>query len=204
MDRDHEIGLARIVEERRPKLIRVTDPGRPYRVLAHIIVDSVDPEYVPKLLPKGVVTVREAARILSDLADRSRVTPRGAPVVMDREMLLFVRKSIFVYFVHLLTFDRYDQADEKPEAEDGMGEIEVRFSDRGIFVSRAAMLRWTAIILEPNRFEIVSEFLRTVKPDEYRTWYFRILAAAVGLKEIPDDDALRLLIRKLREPRIMN
>lgn len=204
MDRDNESDLAKLVEERRPKLIRVTDPSRPYRVLAHIIVDSVAPEMVRKLLPRKVVTVREAAHILGEIADHSHLTPLGTPVVLDRDMHLFVRKTVFTSFLHLLTFNRYDQTKEKQEEAGDGGEIEVRISDNAVFVSHAALLRWSAVILDPVRFEIMADFLRNVSQEQYRLWYFRILATVVSYTDLLDEDALRLILRDLRQPRPMN
>lgn len=205
MERGAECGLMKVVDERRAQLARVSDPNRPYRVLAHIIVDTVAPEHVFRLLPQGVVTVREAARVLMGLADHSRLTPRGAPVVMDREMCLFVRQSIFSYFLHLLTFDRYADAKERPEqSESGQEAPHVGFGPEGVLLNGEALGRWTFVIIDPERFRVVGRFLDKVPKSEYGLWYFRAVEAIVSLAERPSAEDLELVLDRLRQARPMN
>lgn len=204
MDRVEDIGLAKLVERRKDKLSRITDPNRPYRTLAHIVVDSVAPEMVQRFLPQGMVTVRQAAKILIGLADHSRVTPRGAPAVVDRDLCLFVRRSVFAYFLHLLAFDRYAEADDgQAEADGGLGP-RVEFRPDNVRLNAEALRRWTLVIIDPELFRVVSRFLATVPKDQYGLWYFRAVQASVSLSERPSADDLEFVLRRLREVRTVN
>jgi hypothetical protein len=174
----------------------------------HLIIDTVRPEHVAFLMPKGNVTVREAARILTEMANHSHIAPCGTPVVIDREMHLFVFKCIFVYFLQLLTIDRYleggDMRKQLEQAETPEDVPEVKFLNDGIFFNQAAHRRWTAIIAQPEHFQVVADFLRTVSPEEYGHWYFRIMQAAVRFKRSPKEGELRLLLNQLRNPHFVN
>ncbi len=206
LDRNSEMGLRQLVESRQKSLRRISDPHRPYRTLMHLVIDTVQPDFVPKLMPKGMVTVREAARVLADMASHSHLTPHGAPVVIDRDMHLFVFKAIFQYFLHLLAFDRYSEvAEGRKEEEDYVADVpQVRFTDEGVTFNAAAHRRWSAIIGQPGHFQAIGDFLRNCDPTEYGLWYFRVMQAVVRLDHNPAEGELRLLLGELRRPRVMN
>lgn len=204
LDRNSEMGLRQIVEKQRRQLQRISDPNRPFKTLMHIIIDTVQPEYVPRLMPKGLVTVRVAARILTNMASQSRVTPLGAPVILDRDMYLFVFKTIFQYFLRLLTLDVYDEQPGENVSEEDPCSPMVDFSSDGVTFNQAAHRRWTAVIGQPTHFQVVADFLRTVSPDQYGLWYFRAMKAVVSLDRTPDEDELREILGRMRRPHLVN
>lgn len=204
MDRSDEIGLLDLVHERRAKLQRITDSDRAFKTLVHLVVDAVKPEFVPRLMPREPVTVREVARILSDLAGHTRPLPRGVPVMLDREMHLLFRKSVFSHFLQLLEAEDYAATRQPPRKDDEEDPPVVEFESDGIRINQAAMLRWTMVVMDPSRFQAVADFLRTVSPDEHGLWYFRIMQAAARLDHVPEEDELRRLLGLLRHPRAVN
>jgi|GEM_PF-3596419 len=208
LDRKSELGLMEIVESRQESLRRVSDPHRPFRALMHLVIDAVRPEFVPRYMPNGPVTVRVAARILSDIASHTHVTPQGVPVVLDRDMHRFVFVCIFQYFLQLLTIDRYkERTEERNDAADAEAAVEmplVEFTHDGVTFNATAHRRWSAVIGQPGHFQAISDYLRNVSPEEYGVWYFRIMQAVVGLDHNPAEGELRLLLGELRRPRVMN
>lgn len=206
LDRGSEMGLGHLVESRQKSLRRISDPHRPYRTLMHLIIDTVQPEFVPQMMPKKLVTIREAARILSELASHAHLTPHGSPVILDRDMHLFVFKAIFQYFLQLLAFDRYtDNAEERKADDDLAADVPlVEFSGDGVTFNVTAHRRWSAIIGQPGHFQAIGDFLRNCDPTEYGVWYFRVMQAVVGLDHNPAEGELRLLLGDLRRPRVMN
>ncbi len=203
MDREDQFGLRSYVEERRDKLEGSMDQTRPFRVLAHLIIDYVPPEDVDKYLPRGNVTVHEAARILMELADQTRITPGDKPAVENDSMRQLVRQSIFIFFLHRLASDQDDQAKKPAEViapEPPEEDIEVRYSRRGVFVSHAAHVRWSAIISDPERFRIIAEFLVVFRSMDYHEGYYRLMATLVDMEPPPDAETLRKLLTQMRKP----
>ena len=206
MDRNDKYGLRRYVEERSDGLTRITDPSRPFRVLAHLVVDHVAPEEVCKFLPQERVTVREAARILMDLADRTRMSHGDKTVLTDSAMHQLVRRSIFIYFLHLMAQDSYDRMEMPTEVvtpEPGE-DIEVRFSHRDVYVSHAAQVRWSVLVSDPERFHIIAQFLAAFRPEDYREGYYRLMATVVDMSPSPDAETLRKLLTQVRKPGVVN
>jgi len=206
MDQQAEKGLLKLVTERRDRLQNVTDSHRPYRVLAHLIVDSVPPEAVGRYLPaQAQVTVREAARILTDIASHTRATPQGVPVVYDRDLHLLIFKSVFVYYLDLLAQERYG---EKAEGRDACAaqsdEPEVNFVDGGVVFNPAAYRRWCTVIGQPPHFQVIADFLKTVPAEAYPMWYFRVMAETVRLEHRPDANELKLRLDLMRRSRPVN
>ena len=206
LDRGSEMGLGQLVESQQARLRRVSDPYRPFRTLMHLIIDTVKPELVPRMMPKRMVTVREAARILTDMASHTHLTPQGVPVVLDRDKHLLVFRAMFQYFLHLLAIDSYhERAEERrPEAEATPETPMVAFVPDGVTFNFAAHRRWSAVIVQPGHFQAVGDFLRSVSPEEYGVWYFRVMQAVVSLDHSPAEGELRLLLGELRRPRVVN
>jgi len=206
MDRGSKIGLPQIVESQESTLRQISDPYRPYKTLMHLIIDIARPEDVPSLMPKGPITVRKAARILTGIVSRSRLDVSGTPAIMDREMYLVLFKAIFLYFLRLLTLDRYSESDMPLDDGQGFpqGEPSVVHSPGKVSFNMIALQRWFTVICEPALFTVIADFLRTVGPAEHEMWYFRIMQAAVESEKGLDEEGLRKLLVMLKRTRTLN